>query len=221
MVEETLDYVLRDMTSPEGGFYSTEDADSEGQEGKFYLWTPDEIAHLLGEEDARLFCAYYDVTTAGNFHEGGSGRNILHVTRDVPATAAALNVSAERLSQALADGKTVLFAARQQRVRPGQDQKILAEWNGLMLHALAEAGAALGRADYLAAAIERGAIPARTDGSRTADGGLRLYRSYKGGEARLPAYLEDYASVALGMLALYEADPRPALAAGRGRPGRR
>ena len=209
VVEETLDYVLRDMSSLEGGFYSSEDADSEGQEGRFYLWTPDEIAGLLGEEDARLFCAYYDVTSAGNFHEGGSGHNILHVTRDVPATAAALNVSAERLSEALARGKGLLFAAREKRVRPGQDQKILAEWNGLMLHAFAEAGPALGRVDYLAAAIRAGQFLLARMAVTTADGSLRLYRSYKGGEARQPAYLEDYASAALGLLALYEAVLEP------------
>jgi uncharacterized protein YyaL (SSP411 family) len=205
IAEETLDYVLREMTSLEGGFYSTEDADSEGQEGRFYIWTRDEIASLLGEEDARLFCAYYDVTAAGNFHEGGSGHNILHVTHDVPATAAALNVSAERLSQALRRGREVLFAARQKRVRPGQDQKTLAAWNGLMLQAFAEAGAALGRADYLAAAIRAGQFLLAQMAFLTLNGSLRLYRSYKGGEARLPAYLEDYASVGLGMLALYEA----------------
>jgi uncharacterized protein YyaL (SSP411 family) len=205
VVEETLDYMLREMTSLEGGFYSTEDADSEGQEGRFYLWTPDEIASLLGEEDARLFCAYYDVTSTGNFHEGGSGHNILHITHNVPATAEVLNVTGERLSQALRRGRDVLFAARQKRVRPGQDQKVLAEWNGLMLHAFAEAGAALGRADYLAAATRTGQFLLAQMAYLTADGSLRLYRSYKGGEARLPAYLEDYASVALGMLALYEA----------------
>ncbi len=209
VVEASLDYVLREMTSLEGGFYSTEDADSEGQEGRFYLWSPEEITALLGEEDARLFCAYYDVTSSGNFREGGSGANILHVMGDVPAMAATLGVTPERLSQAVERGRGVLFAARQKRVRPGQDQKILAEWNGLMLQALAEAGPALNRVDYVAAATRAAQFLLTHMTFLTPDGSLRLYRSYKGGEARLPAYLEDYASVAVGMLALYEAVLEP------------
>jgi uncharacterized protein YyaL (SSP411 family) len=152
IVEETLDYVLREMTAPEGGFYSTQDADSEGHEGKFFLWTPAEVTALLGPEDARLFCAYHGVTARGNFREGGPGANILNIPRPLEVVAADLGVNLERLAQAAARGRKTLFAAREQRVHPGRDEKILAEWNGLMIHAFAEAGAALDRADYIAAA---------------------------------------------------------------------
>jgi len=228
IVEETLDYVLREMTSepdgpgagPEGGFYSTQDADSEGEEGKFFLWRPAEVAELLGAEDARLFDAYYDVTERGNFPEGGPGANILHVDHDLATVARGQGVSPERLAQALARGREALFAARERRVRPGRDDKILAEWNGLMLHALAEAGAALNRPDYIAAAKSAAdfILTRMADGKwQMADGdqqpraisyqlsATRLFRTYKDGRAHLNAYLEDYAAVALGLLGLYQA----------------
>ena len=168
IVEETLDYVLREMTSPEGGFYSTQDADSEGNEGKFFLWTPAEVTALLGPEDASLFCAYFDVTARGNFHEGGASANILHIPRELSAVARELKVSPERLAHAVTRGRKILFAAREQRVHPGRDDKILAEWNGLMIHAFAEAGAALERPDYIAAA-ERAAEFVLTKMSAAAD----------------------------------------------------
>ncbi|MDQ1300572.1 MAG: uncharacterized protein QG637_490, partial [Chloroflexota bacterium] len=152
IVEETLDYVLREMTAPEGGFYSAQDADSEGDEGKFFLWSLAEVKAKLGSEDGRLFCAYYDVTERGNFPEGGPGANILHAPRPPAAVAQALGVTPERLADALRRGRARLFTAREQRIHPGRDEKILAEWNGLMIHAFAEAGATLGRADYIAAA---------------------------------------------------------------------
>jgi hypothetical protein len=217
VVTETLDYILREMTSPEGGLCSTQDADSEGQEGKFFLWTPAEVASLLDPEDVPLFCAYYDVTERGNFHEGGPGANILHVARELPEVARALGVTTERLAGVVARGRGVLFAAREARVYPGRDDKILAEWNGLMIHALAEAGAVLDRADYISAA-ERAAgfllskmraVPALNNpqlATRNPQSEFRLYRTYKAGQARLNAYLEDYAAVALGLVALYEAE---------------
>ena len=221
IVEETLDYVLREMTSPEGGFYSTQDADSEGREGKFFLWTPAEVAALLGPEDASLFCAYFDVTAQGNFHEGGSSANILHIPRELTVVARELNVTPERLAQAVARGRAILFAAREQRVHPGRDDKILAEWNGLMLHAFAEAGAALDRPDYVAAAERAAAFVLERMGEwanhesankqiSNSDGRpssvvRRLYRTYKDGRAHLNAYLEDYAAVALGFIGLYQA----------------
>jgi uncharacterized protein YyaL (SSP411 family) len=204
-VEETLDYVLREMTSPEGGFYSTQDADSEGEEGKFFVWTPAEIDDLLGEEDGALFAAYYGVTPEGNFHEGGRNQSILHVTQPQEVVAQALRMPSDRLAQALVRGKSVLFKARSHRVSPGRDEKILAEWNGLMLQALAEAGAALARADYLAAAERNATFILDRLATTVDDGSLRLYRSYKDGRARLPGYLEDYAAVGLGLLGLYEA----------------
>ncbi len=162
IVEETLDTVLREMTSPEGGFYSTQDADSEGVEGKFFLWTLPEVVELLGDDDGQLFAAHFDVTPAGNFHEAGQpvkepgtpGHAILHVADDLEDAAQKLEVSEERLAAVIAAGRKALFEARARRIHPGRDEKILAEWNGLMLHALAEAGAVLGRADYLTAATQ-------------------------------------------------------------------
>ncbi len=222
IVEETLDYVLREMAAPEGGFYSTQDADSEGQEGKFFLWTPAEIYALLGPEDGRLFCAWYGVTERGNFREGGPGANILHVVGEPQAAARELGVTAERLAEAVARGRGRLFAARERRVRPGRDEKILAEWNGLMIQAFAEAGAALGRPDYVAIA-ERAAqfvleqMAERTEqvtgetadrpgaGAARGAAGLRLFRTWKDGRAHLNAYLEDYAAVGVGLVAVYQA----------------
>ena len=224
IVEETLDYVLREMTSPEGGFYSTQDADSEGHEGKFFLWTPAEVTALLGPEDARRFSACFDVTARGNFREGGPSANILNIPRPLEVVADDLGVSPERLAQAAARGRAILFAAREQRIHPGRDEKILAEWNGLMIHAFAEAGAALDRADYVAAAqraaefalgrmsesanwpVDEGAMPG-TAGHvvRNPQSAIRLCRTYKDGRAHLNAYLEDYAAVGLGLLGLYQA----------------
>ena len=220
VVEETLDYVLREMTAPGGGFYSTQDADSEGAEGKFFLWTPAEVAALLGEEDSRLFAGYFDVTQRGNFREGGPGANILRVRRDPSVVAADLGVSPERLAQAVARGRKRLFEVRERRVHPGRDEKLLAEWNGLMLHAFAEAGAALDRPDYIEAATRAAEFVltqmSESTNQRISDSTfdfphstfhihLRLFRTAKDGRAHLNAYLEDYAAVALGLTALYQA----------------
>jgi uncharacterized protein YyaL (SSP411 family) len=201
---ETLDYVLREMTAPEGGFYSAQDADSEGEEGKFFLWTPAEVSALLGEEDARLFGAYFDVTPGGNFE----GRSILHTPRPADAVAREADVPETRLEEAIARGRRVLFAAREERVPPGRDDKVLTAWNGLTLRAFARAGAALGREDYLHAARRNAAFV--LEHLRAPGEGWRLLRSYKDGQARFNAYLEDYAFYADGLLALYEAtfDPR-------------
>ncbi len=198
--EETLDYVAREMTSPEGGFYSTQDADSEGEEGKFYLWTPAEINAVLGEEDGSLFCAYYGVTEQGNFEH----KNILHVDHPLDEIAQQQGISPQRLEQALARGRRELYEVRARRVWPGRDEKILTAWNGLMLRSYAEAARALERADYRAIA-ERNADFLLNALLR--DG--RLLRSYKDGQAKLNGYLEDYASLALALLAVYEATYNP------------
>ena len=212
VVEETLDYVLREMTLPEGGFYSTQDADSEGVEGKFFVWAPDEVMALLGAEDGRLFCAYFDVTARGNFHEGGRSANILHADDDLEDAAEKLRISEERLAGVIARGRRILFEARERRIHPGRDEKILAEWNGLMIHALAEAGAVLGRADYIQAAVRAAEfilakmiVPEASSVPRSTLHAPRLFRTYNAGRAHLNAYLEDYAAVALGLVALYEA----------------
>ncbi len=122
IAEETLDYVVRDMTSPEGGFYSAEDADSEGEEGKFYVWTPGEIRGVLGEEEADLAERYWDVTERGNFE----GRNILYVPRPPEAVAAEFGISSEELWERMEESRSKLFAAREERIHPGRDEKILA-----------------------------------------------------------------------------------------------
>ena len=199
VVEQVLNYVLRDMTDPSGGFYSTEDADSEGVEGKFYVWTPAELDSLLGDEDARLFAAYYDVTERGNFEHGSS---ILHVT-DTPAVVAErISVSDARLLEALERGRTILFEARARRIRPARDDKVLSAWNGMLLRAFAEAGRVLNEPTYLRAAINNAEFLL---GTMCARGGA-VFRTWKPGHAaHLNGYLEDYANIADGLVALYEA----------------
>jgi uncharacterized protein len=204
IVEETLDYVLAEMTSPEGAFYSTQDADSEGKEGKYFIWTLDEILELLGPEDGQLTAGYWGVTQRGNWREGGAGANILHVRRPLEVVAGDLRVTPERLAEAVVRGRKVLLDAREQRVHPGRDEKVLAEWNGLMLYAFAEAGAVLGRGDYLDAARANADFLLSGMRDASAASGIRLHRSWKAGDGRLNGYLEDYAAVALGLLAVYQ-----------------
>ena len=180
--EETLDYVLRDMTDPAGGFYSAEDADSEGHEGKFYVWTPEEIRAVLGA-DAERAMAYWGVDRGPNFE----GKSILFG-------------AGEPDPEAIAPLRRRLLEARGRRVRPGRDDKVLAGWNGLACRAFAEAGRALGRADYVAAAVKNAEFlltQMRQDG--------RLLRTWKDGRAHLKGYLEDYAMVAGALVDVYEA----------------
>ena len=196
IAEETLDYVLREMTSEEGGFYSAEDADSEGEEGKFYVWTPGELEAALDPDEARLAVRYWDVTERGNFE----GKNILHVARPPEAVADEFGLSPEELWARIAGIRAKLFAVREERVRPGRDEKILAAWNGLMLRSFALAARVTGREDYREAAIENATFIVE---KLIEDG--RIHRSYKDGRARFNGYLEDYAMVADGLVALYEA----------------
>ena len=202
VARRTLDYVLRDLTSPEGGFYSATDADSEGDEGRFFLWTPAELRAALPSEDAELAIRFHGVTEAGNVE----GRNILHVPVALDDVAAAEGVSAERLRQRLVGIHQRLYRVREQRPHPHRDEKILTAWNGMMIAALAEAGAALDEPRYLAAA-ER-AADLLWSKARPAPG--RLTRVYVNGRASQPALLEDYAFLGAGMIALYDAstDPR-------------
>ncbi len=196
IVEETCDYVLREMTHPDGGFYSTQDADSEGVEGKFFVWSPREVIEVLGEEDGRLFNAYFDVTEQGNFE----GHSILNVPAEAQEVAAELGVSAERLGAVIEAARPKLYDARERRVHPGRDDKVLTSWNGMMLTSLAEAGAALSRRDYVDAATANAAFVLanlRQDG--------RLLRTWKDGRAKLLAYLEDYALLIDGLIALHGA----------------
>ena len=196
VVNETADYVLREMTSPEGGFYSTQDADSEGEEGKFFVWTPTEIEAILGKEDAALFGQVYGVTARGNFE----GHTILNIVRPLEQVAKSAGLTAGELEQRLLAMRQKLFVEREKRIKPARDEKILAEWNGLMIHALAEVGVALERTDALTAAQD--AANFVLGKMSQADG--KLYRSYKDGQAKLNAYLEDYAAFVRGLIALYE-----------------
>ncbi len=195
VVEETLDYVLREMTAPDGGFYSAQDADSEGEEGKFFVWSAAEVRQALGE-DAQLFCQIFDVTTHGNWE----GVNILHRPRPLEEIARVTGQPVDRLQAIAARGKHKLFAIREQRARPGRDDKVLANWNGLMLGALAEAGRVLDRADYLQAAIRNAEFVL---GAMLING--RLMHAYKDGRANVPGFLSDYALYASGLLELYRA----------------
>jgi hypothetical protein len=195
VTEGILDYVVREMTSPEGGFYSTQDADSEGVEGKFFVWSLDEVKQLLGERDATRFAVYYNVTGAGNFE----GENILNITRELSEVAAAESVSVEELSATLDRSRKILFAAREKRVKPARDEKVLTAWNGLMLASFAEAAAILNRSDYLAVAKQNARFVLR---NLRRDG--LLLRTYKDGQAKLNAYLEDYAFFIDGLVTLFE-----------------
>ena len=195
VTEETIDWVAREMTAPSGGFYSTLDADSEGEEGKFYVWADTELEELLGD-DAPLVRSYYGVTPTGNFE----GRSILFVPFPHAAVAARAGVSEEALDRAVARAKSTLYAVRAKRVWPGRDEKVLAGWNGLMLRAVAEAARALDRADYRALALKNGEFLFR----EMVSGAGRVMRSHKDGVTRVAGYLEDHAAVALGALALYE-----------------
>jgi uncharacterized protein len=202
---ENLDYVLREMTHPAGGFYSTQDADSEGVEGKFFLWTSDEVRSILDDE-AILFAEVYGVTPHGNFREQHlpPGQNILSIAAEPETVAKENGLSAEQLDVILDEARRKLFTAREQRVKPGRDEKVLAAWNGLMLAALAEAARdpALGRRTelYRSAAEHNAEFLLRE--MRTSEG--RLLRTWKDGQAKLNGYLEDYACVIEGLLELYQ-----------------
>lgn len=200
------DYVLRDLTSPEGGFYSSEDADSEGLEGKFYIWTVEQIREVLDESAAALFCSHYGVSDFGNWSHPGDEhvphgpKNILHVSRSVEAIARLTDVAEEAVEASLADSREKLFAVREMRIRPGLDDKILCGWNGLMIGALAKVGAVLDEPRYIAGANRAADFllsEIRIDG--------RLMASHGKGKPKLLGYLTDYAFVIDGLLALYEA----------------
>ena len=196
VVEETLDYVLREMTDPAGGFYSAQDADSEGEEGKFFVWRPEEIAEVLGEEDGALVSRYYGVTTVGNFE----GRSILNVAPEAADDMERAGIAGERLDALLRRARAGLMEARSRRVPPERDDKVLTSWNGLMLAAFAEAGAVLDRDDYTRVAEKAASFLSE---SLRRDG--RLLRTHKDGASRLLGYLEDYAFLIDGLLVLHEA----------------
>jgi uncharacterized protein len=198
IVREICDYILRAMTDPQGGFFSTEDADSEGVEGKFYVWTAAEIGDVLGAERGRRFCQVYGVTESGNFEHGWS---ILHLPQSIEQVASQLGVPIVELETQLAEDRAKLFAVRKQRVRPGLDDKILVSWNALMIDALARAAGVLSCPAYLTAA-ER-AADFTWQNMRDARG--RLLHTWRKGQAKLNAYLDDYAYFLNACVSLYEA----------------
>ena len=192
---ETLEYVRREMLDEKGGFYSTQDADSEGVEGKFFVWTSREIEEILGEKDAQIFNFYYDVSEEGNFEE----KNILNVSYTLEATAKALKITPERLQEVLERGREKLFAEREKRIKPFRDEKVLTAWNGLMLATFAEAAAILNREDFLEIARKNADFILE---NLQKDG--YLLRTWKDGKAKLNAYLEDYANFADALVELYQ-----------------
>ncbi len=195
VVEETLDWVRREMTHPQGGFFSTLDADSEGEEGKFYVWSLEEVRDVLGA-DADLVADIYDVSARGNWE----GVNVLRRLKDLDVLAYQHDESTPEIQSAGDRALPRLFERRAGRIRPGLDDKIITAWNGLMIAAFAEAARALDRDDYAIAATEAAEFCC-TELWR--DGG-RLWRTWKDGRARFNAYLEDYACLAEGLLELYQ-----------------
>ncbi|MBX3440991.1 MAG: thioredoxin domain-containing protein [Planctomyces sp.] len=197
VVRETLDYVLREMTSPEGPFFSTQDADSEGEEGRFFVWSVEEIESLLETDDARVFCYAYDVAPGGNWE----GASILNRPKPSDQAAAVLGMSADELDRRLSAARAVLFEARGKRVAPGRDDKVLVSWNGLMIAAMARAGAVLGEPRYAAAAAR--AADCLLANVRDEQG--RLLHSWKDGRARFRGYLDDSACLIDGLVELQQA----------------
>jgi hypothetical protein len=201
IAERVLEYVLRDMRAPNGAFYSAEDADSEGKEGTFYLWREPEIRSLLGN-DADLFIAAYGVAKGGNFHgdEGDGHANILHVAKTPAEVASERKMPRRVVERRLEAARTKLFAAREKRVHPLKDDKILTDWNGLMIAALAEAAQVFDRPDYDAAARRAAGFLLAT--MRTKDG--RLLHRFRDGDAAITGKLDDYAFLTWGLLNVYE-----------------
>jgi uncharacterized protein len=195
VVDETLGYVLREMTHPEGGFYAAQDADSEGVEGKFFVWTPAEVAEAVGKDHAEIVCRFYDVTDAGNFEH----KNILSRVIDLDALARLFQRSVEDVTAIIADARMRLLQHRAKRIAPGRDEKILTSWNALMIGAFAEAYKVFGTNTYRDAAEKAVAF---VYAKLHRDGGL--LRTWTAGEAKLDAYLDDYTFMLNALLDLYE-----------------
>jgi len=198
VVRETLDYVLREMTDSQGGFYSTQDADSEGEEGKFFVWGEEEVISVLGPELSPLFAYCYDVTPQGNWE----GANILNRVKTHAQAAKILGINEDRLAELLAECRRKLFEVREKRVHPGRDDKILVGWNGLIISAMAQAGSVLFEPRFTAAAAR--AADFVLDRMRGPDG--HLLHAYKDGSARLNAYLDDYACLIEALIEVYQAN---------------
>lgn len=197
VVGETLDYVLREMAHPEGGYSAAQDADSEGEEGLFFLWTKDEVERHLAAEQARLFCRYFDITPEGNFE----GKNILHVSSEMADLAVFLGVEVDELQRAVALGRERLLAVREKRVRPARDDKIVVSWNGLMISAMARAHAVLGNRRYL----DSGEAAAAMILSELRSDTGTLMHSFTDGKSSRRGFQDDYACFINGLIDLYEA----------------
>ncbi len=203
--KETLDYVLRDMVEAEGGFYSAEDADSEGEEGKFYLWTQEEIKQALPADLSEFAIKIYGVRAEGNYYEpseGRMGKNILHLAVPIEQMATDSNLTVDQVIAKLGKVTHLLFAARKKRVHPAKDDKVLVDWNGLMIGALARASQVLGEPKYLVAAQK--AADFILGNLRTEEG--KIYHRFVKGERAVLGFLDDYACFVFGLLELYEAD---------------
>ena len=196
VVRETLDFTLREMTGPEGGFYSALDADSEGEEGKFYVWTPKQIKATLGSKDAEIFCTAFDITEAGNFE----GNNIAHPVQTISALAEQFAMTADEVRKSLATSKGKLLDARELRTRPGTDDKVITAWNGMMIGAMALGHQITQDNRYLEAANQ-----AVDFIDKQLTQGNRLLRTWRAGKSQISGYLEDYAYLAEGLIDLYEA----------------
>ena len=205
IARDIFTYVLRDMTSPEGGFYSAEDADSEGEEGLFYLWTPEKITDVLGKEEGDFVIKLFNVEAGGNFLDQATqqktGGSILYLKKNWGELAKEQSVSEEQLKQRWEKARKKLFSVREKRVHPFKDDKVLTDWNGMMIAALAEGAAVLNEPAYAAAA--RKAADFIWNSVRDKNG--KLLKRYRQGEAALPAHSDDYAFMVWGMLNLYEA----------------
>jgi len=199
VARETCEYVLHEMTDAAGGFYSTQDADSEGVEGKFFVWTPAEIEAVLGKDAAETFCHVYGVTPSGNFEHGQS---ILHLPHRLADVATALLTTEDELRAKLAGWRVKLLEVRVKRIPPGLDDKVLVAWNGMMIDALAQAAGVLDEPRYLAAAQRAATFLLAT--MRQPNGSL--LHTWRHGQARLAGYLDDYTCLAVGLVSLYEAD---------------
>jgi uncharacterized protein YyaL (SSP411 family) len=202
---EILTYVLRDMRAPEGGFYSAEDADSEGEEGKFYLWTQEEVRQALGNEETDFIARVFNIEKDGNFLEQATGRrngaNILHLRKPFGELSSDLNLSQHDLQRHLEMIRQKLFAYREKRIHPMKDDKILTDWNGLMIAALAKGAQAFDKPEYAEAA--RRTADFILGNMRKPDG--RLLHRYRDGQAGIEANLDDYAFLVWGLIELYEA----------------
>ena len=203
--DEIFTYVLRDMTAPEGGFYSAEDADSDGVEGKFYVWTPEEIREILGDEDGNLFIKLFEIQEGGNFKDQGTGQqtgeSIPHLKKPLAAWAQTLNIEPVALTAKLEAARKKLFDVREKRIHPYKDDKILTDWNGLMIAAFARASQVFNNPAYLQTAEKASAfILGKVS---TPEG--RLLKRYRQGQAGLPGHLEDYAFMVFGLIECYEA----------------